>query len=80
MFIQVESESKPCTSHPTQGPSRLAPSPCVCVCCAGFIIPNLHGVSMHMQGVVSASVFVGMLFGGLVAGLGADRLGRKPFL
>jgi hypothetical protein len=71
----------------TRGPSFCCIS-CACAHAAlvraparaGFIIPELHGVSSHMQGIVSASVFVGMLIGGVVAGLAADRFGRKPFL
>ena len=38
------------------------------------------GVSDTLQGVISASVFVGMFFGGFYAGIIADNIGRKPCL
>ncbi|KAJ9440384.1 Organic cation/carnitine transporter 7 [Diplonema papillatum] len=45
-----------------------------------FILPELDFVSDTMKGILSASMFVGMLVGGLTAGSLADLLGRKPCL
>ena len=45
-----------------------------------FILKNIPGMSTEEQGVLSASVFAGMLVGGLAAGFAGDAWGRKPVL
>ena len=60
----------PCSAHYAQSHCTVPP---------GLLI--MYALSMVPRpGVLSASVFVGMLLGGLVAGSVADRIGRKPCL
>lgn len=58
--------------------------------CVGFIIPVMpdfdesHGITpadvAWRKGFLAAAVFLGMLVGGLLCGLAADRVGRRPCL
>lgn len=48
--------------------------------CISFILPEFPDVGPTARGILSASVFAGMLLGGLVAGLASDKLGRKPMM
>ena len=45
-----------------------------------FILAEMPGLSRAHKEVLSAAVFVGMLFGGVVCGYFADKVGRKPCL
>ena len=46
----------------------------------GFILPELPDAPAAQRGFLSAAIFIGMLFGGLLCGMIADRLGRRPCL
>lgn len=49
--------------------------------CISFILPELpQAVSNQEKSALNAAVFLGMLVGGVVAGVASDRLGRKPML
>jgi VNT family MFS transporter (synaptic vesicle glycoprotein 2) len=48
--------------------------------CMGYILPELPGVDAAQKGFLTAAIFIGMLFGGLVCGVIADRFGRRPCL
>jgi MFS transporter, VNT family, synaptic vesicle glycoprotein 2 len=58
--------------------------------CIGYIIPSLESQGevsnpdsvdwTYQKSVLSAAVFAGMLLGGVVAGVGADVIGRKSML
>ncbi|RYE84464.1 MAG: MFS transporter, partial [Methanosarcinales archaeon] len=48
--------------------------------CVSFILPELEGITDYEKGALSASVFVGMLVGGILAGVASDAWGRKPLL
>lgn len=51
------------------------------VLCLGFVLDHLDGgISDQNKGLLSATVFMGMLVGGLAAGFLGDRFGRKPVL
>ena len=48
--------------------------------CLSFVLTELEQFGGGESGVLSAAIFVGMLFGGWVGGLLADRIGRRPTL
>ena len=48
--------------------------------CVSFILPSFGSLTDEQKGVLSATVFVGMLLGGLPAGVQGDALGRRPVL
>ena len=48
--------------------------------CMGYILPELPPSAVSQLGFLSSAIFVGMLFGGLLAGGVADRYGRRPCL
>jgi MFS family permease len=50
------------------------------ISCVGFIMASIPNVSQLDDEFLSAAVFLGMLFGGLLAGVLSDVIGRKPVL
>lgn len=48
--------------------------------CISYIIPELDAIGDYEKTVLTAAVFLGMLIGGLLAGVMSDRIGRKPCL
>eukprot|EP01038_Epipyxis_sp_PR26KG_P009256 gene9256-12471_t len=50
------------------------------IMCVGFIITELDGITSTDKEFLSAAVFMGMLFGGVLCGIMSDRFGRKPCL
>eukprot|EP01039_Chlorochromonas_danica_P002994 gene2994-3267_t len=50
------------------------------IICVGFILAEMDNVSSLDQEFLSSAVFLGMLFGGLLGGLGSDLIGRRKAL
>jgi len=45
-----------------------------------YILPLVPNVHDYQEGIISASVFAGMLVGGVLCGFFSDKFGRKPCL
>lgn len=75
-----------CIDHPTTiVPMTLALAMCngadaVEILCIGFVMTELTNVSSAVKELLTASVFGGMLVGGLVCGAVSDRWGRRSTL
>jgi MFS family permease len=53
------------------------------IMCVGFIMTNMsdnNEMTQSQKEFLTASVFIGMLFGGLLCGYMSDRIGRRPTL
>ena len=62
---------------------------CLCLCnaadaveimCVGYIMSDISNLSSINKELLSASVFIGMLLGGIIIGYLSDKYGRKPCL
>lgn len=50
------------------------------ILCVGFIMSDIQGVTTTDKELLSAAVFLGMLFGGILCGYLSDIIGRRPCL
>jgi MFS family permease len=50
------------------------------IMCVGYILNEMDDTTTAEREFLSAAVFIGMLFGGLLCGIMSDRIGRKPSL
>lgn len=50
------------------------------IMCIGFIMTEIPDVSSQEKEYLSAAVFLGMFFGGIICGFLSDYIGRKPCL
>lgn len=50
------------------------------IMCIGYIMNEIDDITTSQKEFLSAAVFLGMLFGGLLCGLLSDKIGRKPCL
>ncbi len=62
---------------------------CLCLCnaadaveimCVGYIMSDISNLSSINKELLSASVFIGMLLGGIIIGYLSDKYGRRPCL
>lgn len=50
------------------------------IMCVGFILSEMGDISSFKKEFLSAAVFMGMLFGGIICGYVSDVIGRRPCL
>lgn len=50
------------------------------IMCVGFIMSEMDNISSYQKSFLSAAVFMGMLFGGVLCGYLSDIIGRRPCL
>ena len=50
------------------------------IMCVGFILSEMSDISSFQKEFLSAAVFMGMLFGGIICGYASDVVGRRPCL
>lgn len=50
------------------------------ICCIGFIMTEIPDITTEDKEYLSAAVFLGMFFGGIICGFLSDYVGRKPCL